>query len=304
MTAVFKNTIAFYLRRSLEFRHIADQTVVSVAVRNAATSILFSKAWTKVVDITQLSAFAAVKPIDLIPTSLADLVEQFNVHGPEVERDVMQQDLLAAMACKFQQETSKRLTQKAVEHSTSTASPSADPINLHPLSAFALLRSTLLLLKLIELDTSAAHTPQVRPAETALWAVVLQICNALTAFSKTPAAAHLQQREQQLCTVLAGVVVSVQQNLVGDVEQAWQTIEDNDVRRMQLALCCSLASMLASLHPQPVACKIVEQGKHCPCCCIVCLALLLCEKTSSVVTKQAPMQPCTSQSNKCCALHF
>ena len=265
MTAVFQNTIAFYLRRSLEFRHIADQTVVSVAVQNAATSILFSEAWIKVVDIAQLSAFAAVEPSDLIPTSLADVVEQCNVHGPEVESDVTQQDLLAAMAYKFQLEVSKHLTQKAVEHSTSTASPSADPTVMHPLSAFALLCSALLLLKLIELDTSAAQTHHIRPAETALWAVVLQIRNALTMFSKTPAAAHLQQREQQLCTVLAGVLVSVQQNLVGEDEQAWQIIEYHDVRRMQLALCCSLELMLASLHPQPVACKIVEQGKHCPC---------------------------------------
>jgi len=242
---------------------------VSVAVQNAATSILFSEAWIKVVDIAQLSAFAAVEPSDLVPTSLADLIEQWSVHGPEMERDLTQQDLLAAMAYKFQQETSKYLKQKPVGHSTSTASPSAAPVVMHPLSAFALLRSTLLLLKLIELDTSAAQTPQIRPAETALWAVVLQIRNALTAFSKRPAAAHLQQREQQLCIVLAGVVVSVQQNLVGEDEQAWQIIEDDDVRRMQLALCCSLASMLASLHPQPVARKIVEQGKHCPCRCII-----------------------------------
>ncbi|KAL0047080.1 hypothetical protein WJX82_005974 [Trebouxia sp. C0006] len=30
--------------------------------------------------------------------------------------------------------------------------------------------------------------------------------------------------------------------------------------QLELALCCSLELMLASLHPQPVACKIVEQG--------------------------------------------
>ncbi len=235
--------------------------VVSMAAQNAVTNLLCSEAWVKVVDVTQLSAFAAVEPSDLVPTSLADLVEQWNVHGSEMERDLMQQDLLAAMAYKFQQETSKYL--KPVGHSTSTASPSTSPVVMQPLSAFALLRSTLLLLKLIELVTSAAQTPQIRPVETALWAVALQTRNALTTFSKTPAAAHLQQQEQQLCTVLAGVLVSVQQNLVGDYEQAWQIIEDDDVRRMQLAVCCSLASILASLHPQPVACKIVEQGKHC-----------------------------------------
>jgi len=237
---------------------------VSAAVQNAATSLLFSEAWIQVVDITQFSAFAAVEPSDLVPTSLADLAEQWSVHGPERDCDPTQQDLLAAMVYEFQQETSKYLKQKPIGHSTSTASPSAAPVVMHPLSAFTLLRSTLLLLKLIELVTSAAQTPQIRPAETALWAIVLQICNALTMFSKAPAAAHLQQREQQLCTVLAGVLVSVQQNLVGEDEQAWQTIEDDDVRRRQLALCCSLALMLASLHPQPVACKIVEQGKHCP----------------------------------------
>ncbi len=263
MTAVFKKTIAFYTRRSLEFKHIADRVVVSFAVQNAATSLLFSEAWVKVVDVTQLSAFAAVEPSDLVPTSLADLVEQWNVHGPEMERDLSQQGLLATMAYTFQQETSKYLKQKPVGHSTSSASPSAAPKVLHPLSAFALLRSTLLLLKLIELVTSAAQTPQIRPAETALWAVMLQIRNALAAFSKTPAAAHLQQQEQHLCTVLASVLVSVQQNLVGEDEQAWQIIEGDDVRRMQLAVCCSLASMLVSLHPQAVACKIVEQGKHC-----------------------------------------
>jgi len=278
LTATFTNTIAFYTRRSLEFRHIANRTVVSVAVQNAATSLLFSEAWIKVVDIMQLSAFAAVEPSDLIPTSLADLVEQCNVHphGPEVERDVTQQDLLAAMAYKVQQEASKYL--KPVGHSTSTASPSAALEVMHPLSAFALLRSTLLLLKLIELVTSAAQTPQIRPAETALWAVALQIRNALTVFSKTPAAGHLQQREQQLCIVLAGVLVSVQQKMVGEDEQAWQIIEDDDVRRMQLALCCSLESMLASLHPQPVACKIVEQGKHC---------LLLPHHMTCLATRQA-----------------
>ena len=164
---------------------------------------------------------------------------------------------------------------------------------MHPLSAFTLLRSTLLLLKLIELVTCAAHTPQIRPAEAALWAVVLQICNALTAFSKTPAAAQLHQQEQQLSTVLAGILVSVQQILVGEDEQAWQIIEDDDVRCMQLALCCSLASMLVSLHPQPVACKIVEQGKH----CFLLLHLITC-----LVTRQTQMQPCKIKVTECCTL--
>ncbi len=201
LTAVFQNSIAFYLRRSLEFSHNADRTVESVAVQDAATSILFSKAWTKVVDIKQLSAFAAVEPSDLIPTSLADLVEQCNVHGPEVERDVTQQDLLAAIACKFQQETAKHLTQKAVEHNTSTASPSADPVVLHPLSAFALLRSTLLLLKLIELDTSAADTPQIRPVETALWAVCCKCAMPLLRLARhlLPLTCNIESNSCALC---------------------------------------------------------------------------------------------------------
>ena len=81
MTATFKTTIAFYTRRSLEFRHIANRTDVSAAAQNAATSLLFSEAWVKVVDVTQLSAFASAAPSDLVPTSLADLVEQRNMHG-------------------------------------------------------------------------------------------------------------------------------------------------------------------------------------------------------------------------------
>ena len=257
---------------------------MSVAVQNAATSLLFSKAWIEAVDIAQLSAFAAAEPSDLVPPNLADLVEQWNVRSPGMERDLTQQDLLAAMVYEFRQETSKYLKQKPIGHSTSTASPSATSVVLHPLSAFTLLRSTLLLLKLIELVTSAAQTPETQPAEAALWAIVLEICNALTVFSKAPAAAHLQQQEQQLCTVLAGVLVSVQQSLVGEDEQAWQIIEGDDARRMQLALCCSLASMLASLHPQPVACKIVEQGK------LDALAATSYDLPCSLVTRHARLR--------------
>ena len=71
---------------------------MSAAAQNAATSLLFSEAWVKVVDVTQLSAFASAAPSDLVPTSLADLVEQRNMHGPQMERELTQRDLLAAMA--------------------------------------------------------------------------------------------------------------------------------------------------------------------------------------------------------------
>ena len=230
---------------------------MSAAVQQSVKDLLFLDLWLSVETTPQLCGFAAVSPSDLVPHSLASFVDRKDAH---IDSSLAAQGRLAALASILQQEAARHLEHMLLFRANFVLSSAA----FHPVNAFALLRSTLLLLKLIQLVTSPEHTAETEPAEAALWSVLQSVCEAAREVQEQ-SDAPIQQQEQQLCVLLIGVVVSVQKQLFGFVdgwmdEEAWKLKENSDKRRSQLGICCSLQATLLSLYPEPVSSEIVKQG--------------------------------------------
>ncbi len=128
---------------------------------------------------------------------------------------------------------------------------------------FDLFQHALLLLKLIELASSSAHTAEIEPAESALCSVSLEVERAITAqlrWQAVPAEQDLQ--ELQTCILLVSVLTSVQKKLLKDDEMSQQTAGGHTGTSRLLLMCWKLELTLMSMHHEIIACEIVKKGKH------------------------------------------